>query len=106
MSFDKIKASSLSKRKKEVVIDGTDGPITFYANELTVTQKTALSVSYERNDDYFLHWVVAGITDQHGKHMSLEQARALPDEVIEKFLAACMEVSGGEDNKKKPKKKK
>lgn len=104
MSFDQL---TLATRKKETIqIKTSDGVLNFYANELSYTQRVALSASAQ-NGDAFTNWIAMSITDQNGQRMSIEQANNLPDEVAEKMLEAVLRVNnkGETETKKKSKPK-
>lgn len=104
MSFDKLVAASVAKKTKEVVLTIGQEKVTFHAHELTMTQRIRLAGIDKEGGDTFLHWVVFSIVDQDGQHMTYEQASALPDEIVNKFLEAAMSVNT-EPLKKKTTKK-
>lgn len=93
MSFDKLIASNVSKKQEEITFKVGDEKITFFANELTVTQRIQLGAVNQNGGDTFLHWVVLSITDEHGKRMSLAQAALLPDDVMERLIEAVLKVN-------------
>lgn len=95
MSFDKLTVAT--RKKEEVVISASGGDITFYANELSYTQKMSLSALTQNNTDPFSIWLSLSITDQDGKRMTINQAENLPDEIVEKMFAAVMRVNKSEE---------
>lgn len=106
MSFDQLTKDSVSKKREEIVINSGGKKLVFYANELTITQRIRLKTLNDQGGDTFLYWVVFSIVDQDGKHMSIEQAEALSDDVMDKFLSAAMNVSSVGEVKKKGKRAK
>lgn len=111
MSFDKLLSSSVSKKTKTVTLESGGEKLVFTAHELTMTQRIRLTQINTEGGDTFLHWIVFSIVDQEGKHMTVDQAALLPDDVMEKFLDAVLSVNPSakktveKKRKTKPKKK-
>lgn len=95
MSFDKL--AVVTRKKEEIVIEATGGNVIFFANELSYTQKMALSAASQNDDDIFTRWLALSITDQDGKRMTLNQASQLPDEIAEKMFLAVMRVNKSDE---------
>ncbi len=113
MSFNQLVKSDYTIKNKEIIISVGGNDIKFVATQLSYTQKVrlaaleSLETQGKGGDDTLLLWVVYSIVDQDGKRMTIEQAKALPDEYMEKFLSAAFEVNAPvaevEKNKKKAK---
>jgi hypothetical protein len=94
MSFDKIVKSDVIRKKQEIKI----GDYVFYANELTYPQRLALAVK-QNQADQIVEMVVSAITDESGKHMTAEQAVALPEEIFNKFFETALDLNKVEQTK-------
>ena len=97
MSFAELGKSDVTLARKEVSVKVGEKDLTFFANQLTLTQSVKVAAVEQSNGDHFLSWVLFSITDENGDHMTEAQARSLPDEIMAKFLNAALEVN------KKPK---
>lgn len=103
MSFEELVDSSKTLKSKAFTIKKADKSFSFTANELSYTRRVKLAGLEQTGEDVLLHWIVLSIKDEAGKHMSIEQAEKLPDEVKERFI---QEVFGLNVETEKPVKKK
>lgn len=99
MSFEDLKKSSYAARREEFKVQD----YTFYANELSYLQRLNVSAVQQTGGDYASHLVVASITDQDGKHMTMGQFLSLDHTIQEEFFVKAAKINSGEGVKKKSK---
>lgn len=104
MSFSELEKTYTPKRET-VTIKSGDRSLTFHANEISYLQRVHLGTIQSGGGDSYTQLVVYSITDEDGKHMTLEQAQKLSPEHAEKFFIAAAKVNSQEDTKKKAKSK-
>lgn len=105
MSFDALVTTDCVPKKEEIKIKIKDTTLIFYANEISYLQRINLAAVQENGGDQYLQLIVFSITDQAGKHMSPDQARALPPEFQQIFFVAAAKVNSQPDEPKKKSKK-
>lgn len=103
MSFAELTNSSYSAKKEEFKIKAGEKELTFYANEISYLQRLNLSGIQSAGGDSYAQFIVYSITDQDGKHMTLDQAKALSHEHQEAFFVAAAKINSAEEDKKKAK---
>lgn len=103
MSFKDLAAAHVARRKQTVTIKLEDGrEVTFHANEISYLQRIELGISRATDGgNMHLGLVALSITDEEGKHMTLEQAQGLSDEHQEVFYRAALDVNFLEEKAKK-----
>lgn len=102
MSFDDLKKADVTPKREEIKIKSGDKDLVFYANEISYLQRLNLAGIQATGGDSYSQLVVYSITDQDGKHMTIEQAQGLSDEHAEIFFVAAAKVNN-QDAKKKAK---
>lgn len=103
MSFSELTNSNYAAKKEEVKITLGDKELVFHANEISYLQRLNLSAIQATGGDSYAQLVVYSITDQDGKHMTLDQATKLSPEHQEAFFIAAAKVNSAEEDKKKVK---
>ncbi len=106
MSFDELTQGDFSAKREEIVIKSNGKNLTFYANEISYLQKLNLASIQSSGGDLYTNLVVYSITDQHGKHMTMDQARKLSPDHQGVFFEAAAKVNNQEKVSKKKSKSK
>lgn len=106
MSFADLVSSSVSRKQEKIIVKHKGKDLTFFANELNMTQRIKLAAIDKEGGDTFTHWLVFSITDENGDRMTYDQAAGLPKEIYDKFTVAASKVNQNPKDKKKPTRKK
>lgn len=101
MSFSELANANYAPKREEVKIKVGDRELVFHANEISYLQRLNLYAIKSIGGDSYTQLVVYSITDQDGKHMTLDQAEKLSPDIQEKFFVAATKVNSSEDSKKK-----
>lgn len=100
MSFSELLKSNYKPREKNITISLNGKDIVFKAVEMSAAARLGISVARSSGSDWVSELIVASIIDPDGKHMTLEQAKALEEEYATKFFLAASEVNFvGEETK-------
>lgn len=99
MSFAELKKSDYSQKTKEFVIEHSGKSFKFKAKELSFLQRLNLAAVQQGGGDTFTNLVVQSIVDEDGKHMTVDQAVSLPEEVQLKFFEMASEVNKSDAEK-------
>lgn len=97
--FDALVKSNVVKKKSAFKIPFTnpetkeETELTFYAVEISYAERLKLSVDQQMDKTTADYLIVYAIEDSDGNHMTLEQARALPDEIAQKFSMEAMKIN-------------
>ena len=100
MSFDELKKSDYSPKKKEISIKVGDKELKFVATECTYLQRLHLAAIQQSGEDSYSQLIVYSITDEQGKHMTSSQAQSLSPEHQEIFFVAAASVNSQLEEKK------
>lgn len=102
MSFDALKASDVTRRKKPILLKVADKEYTFYAVEMTAVQRSHVHALVQQNLDFGSQMIIYSIVDEHGRRMVRDQLDQLAPEYIEEFLLAVFEVNLSDPIKSEP----